>query len=163
MIRSPTKGIPSKTIGSTRGAARLPSEDEELYEHVAGEVARGDVRPGLWAKAFSEAIGDENATRATYLRLRVDQLREEEREAASAAALAHEEQQRRLQEEKLQRARAHSEKQIRRATLGALAWGFVIVAFALVAVGAPPFVFLCAFAVAGLFGLLNWARVRPKG
>jgi hypothetical protein len=53
------------------------TDDELFYEQVAAEVVSGQLRPGLWAKAFSMAAGNEDVARAVYIRLRVDQLLEE--------------------------------------------------------------------------------------
>ena len=48
--------------------------DEQLYARVIAELSReGPVR-ALWAKAYAESNGDDQATRALYLRLRVGQL-----------------------------------------------------------------------------------------
>ena len=53
--------------------------DEQLYARVIAELSReGPVR-ALWAKAYAESNGDDQATRALYLRLRVGQLAAEER------------------------------------------------------------------------------------
>lgn len=51
--------------------------EERLYEIVAGEIAKGDIRQGLWAKAFSQSSGDEQAAKSKYIKLRVDSLRDE--------------------------------------------------------------------------------------
>ena len=51
--------------------------EEKLYEIAAQELVSRSVRPGLWAKAFSEARGDEQQTKAAYIELRVAMLREE--------------------------------------------------------------------------------------
>lgn len=51
--------------------------EERLYEIVAGEIAKGDIRQGLWAKAFSQSSGDEQAAKSKYIELRVDSLRDE--------------------------------------------------------------------------------------
>jgi len=53
--------------------------DEQLYARVVAELSRqGPVR-ALWAKAYAESNGNDQATRARYLRLRVSQLAEEDR------------------------------------------------------------------------------------
>ncbi|MCG7641925.1 hypothetical protein MHM99_10390 [Alteromonas sp. MmMcT2-2] len=51
--------------------------EERLYGIVAGEIAKGDIRQGLWAKAFSQSSGDEQAAKSKYIELRVDSLRDE--------------------------------------------------------------------------------------
>jgi cell division protein FtsL len=45
-----------------------------LYDVVAGELDKGDIRQGLWAKAFADADGDEAKTKARYINMRVEQL-----------------------------------------------------------------------------------------
>lgn len=48
--------------------------DEELYAIVAEEVFRKDVVPGLMAKSFADASGDEQKAGAMYLKRRVKVL-----------------------------------------------------------------------------------------
>lgn len=50
------------------------AEEEVLYAQAASEVAEGDIRPGLWAKATAASDGDEQKARARYIGLRVEQL-----------------------------------------------------------------------------------------
>lgn len=52
-------------------------QDEKYYEVTATEIASGNVRPGLWAKALSESSGNEAKTQARYIQLRVGQLKTE--------------------------------------------------------------------------------------
>ena len=62
------------------------SEVEELlYEIVAAEVAAGELRSGLMAKAVAETGGNDAAAHALYLKFRVKQL---VRELAAQAAAA---------------------------------------------------------------------------
>lgn len=49
--------------------------DEQVYALVALEVADGEIRPGLWAKAFAEAGGNEQRAQGIYINLRVTQLK----------------------------------------------------------------------------------------
>jgi len=51
--------------------------EEQLYAHAAEEVASGQIRQGLWAKAIAETGGDEAAAKAHYLKLRVEIMRAE--------------------------------------------------------------------------------------
>ena len=51
--------------------------EERLYAQVAEEVASGQIRQGLWAKAIAETGGDEAAAKAHYLKLRVEIMRAE--------------------------------------------------------------------------------------
>ena len=57
------------------GGNSLSNSDESLYEQALREVEDENLRKGLWAKAFSESLGDENKTKALYISLRVAQLR----------------------------------------------------------------------------------------
>ena len=50
--------------------------EEQLYAQAAEEVASGQIRPGLWAKAIAETGGDE-AAKAQYLKLRVEIMKAE--------------------------------------------------------------------------------------
>jgi hypothetical protein len=49
----------------------------QLYSQAAEEVASGQIRQGLWAKALAEADGDESAAKGRYLKLRVAIMRAE--------------------------------------------------------------------------------------
>lgn len=68
-------------VRSRVAANRIP--EEAYYEMTAAEVESGNVRAGLWAKALSEALGDEKKAGAIYIKLRVQTMREE----AAAAIL----------------------------------------------------------------------------
>ena len=48
--------------------------EEAIYIQVAEEVARGEYKPGLQARAIAETDGDERKARARYLKLRAEQL-----------------------------------------------------------------------------------------
>jgi hypothetical protein len=62
-------------LGDARIAKALANAEEEaLYERAAHEIAEGNIRPGLWAKATASADGDDQKARARYLSLRVEQL-----------------------------------------------------------------------------------------
>ena len=49
----------------------------KLYELVIDELQKGKEIKGLWAKAFSESDGDEEKTRARYIKLRVEMMGDE--------------------------------------------------------------------------------------
>lgn len=53
-------------------------------KQAAEEIETGNREDALWYKAFAEGGGDENATKAAYIRLRVEQLR---RAAIAASAV----------------------------------------------------------------------------
>ena len=50
-------------------------QEEQVYALVAFEVADGEIRPGLWVKAFAEAAGNEQRAQGIYINLRVAQLK----------------------------------------------------------------------------------------
>ncbi len=52
-------------------------QDEQLWAAALAELEQQRRRPGLWARAFSEAMGDEAKASAIYLALRVRQLKAE--------------------------------------------------------------------------------------
>lgn len=49
--------------------------EEAYYNQVARELESGQVRAGLWAKAFADASGDTARARARYIKLRVASLK----------------------------------------------------------------------------------------
>ncbi len=51
--------------------------EEKLYEMAGEELVTKRVNRGVWAKAFATAQGNEARTKATYIELRVAQLREQ--------------------------------------------------------------------------------------
>tara|TARA_B100000886_G_C20261662_1_gene423177 strand:- start:306 stop:530 length:225 start_codon:yes stop_codon:yes gene_type:complete len=52
------------------GASKLA--EAQPHAQAAEEVASGQIRQGLWAKAIAENGGDQAATKAHYLKLRVE-------------------------------------------------------------------------------------------
>src|SRR5689334_7193894 len=58
-------------------------DDEATYARVMEDLQRSGPVPGLWAKVFEEADGDERVSRARYLRLRAAQLRRQDKESAA--------------------------------------------------------------------------------
>lgn len=49
--------------------------EEKLYEYVAKEIAAGEIRQGLWAKAESQAVTSSDAdVKRKYIELRVELL-----------------------------------------------------------------------------------------
>jgi len=51
--------------------------EEQFYEQAATELAMKCPKSGIMAKAFSKCEGDEKKSYALYIKLRVQQLREE--------------------------------------------------------------------------------------
>lgn len=48
--------------------------EESAYEQAARELEKNEVRKGLWAKAFSEADGNEQVAGARYIKMRSEQI-----------------------------------------------------------------------------------------
>lgn len=55
----------------------ISETDEKLYAIAAEEIKTNTTRPGVMAKAFSDARGDDQRASALYIRYRVVQLRNE--------------------------------------------------------------------------------------
>jgi hypothetical protein len=55
--------------------------DEAFYNQVAEEIQANKTSPGLWTKAFAQAGGNTERTRAVYIKLRVAQLASEKRQS----------------------------------------------------------------------------------
>jgi hypothetical protein len=65
----------SKKVADAKIARALGNAHEEmLYAQAASEIAEGNVRPGLWAKALSLGDGSEDKAKAKYMALRVEQI-----------------------------------------------------------------------------------------
>lgn len=54
--------------------------EQRFYDLVARELQDGVLQPGLWARAYTETNGDERRAKATYIRLRVNELQIIDRE-----------------------------------------------------------------------------------
>ena len=54
--------------------------EEEIYELISEEIESSSRKKGIWTKAFSEAEGDENKTKALYIKYRFDQIKEGHKE-----------------------------------------------------------------------------------
>ena len=50
--------------------------EEEIYELISEEIESNSTKKGLWTKAFSESEGDEQKTRALYIKYRFDQIKQ---------------------------------------------------------------------------------------
>ena len=50
--------------------------EEEIYELISEEIESSSSKKGLWTKAFSESEGDEQKTRALYIKYRFDQIKQ---------------------------------------------------------------------------------------
>jgi hypothetical protein len=70
--------VPPPAAAAAPVAPSFSEIDQRYYDLVADELARQDVRPGLWARALAESGADDKRTRAFYIRLRVAELQREE-------------------------------------------------------------------------------------
>jgi len=61
---------------SAESATKRLSE-EALWEQVADEIDKGELRKGLWLKAKSEGAGDKNKAESIYIKLRMQSLIDE--------------------------------------------------------------------------------------
>ena len=48
-------------------------DEEKIYSTIAKEIESNKLKKGLWTKAFSESEGDENKTKALYIKSLVSQ------------------------------------------------------------------------------------------
>jgi hypothetical protein len=61
-------------------ARQSPDVDEDaIYATIANELKTGATKEGLWTRAFAECDGDENRTKALYIKRRAETLIAEER------------------------------------------------------------------------------------
>ena len=58
--------------------------EQRIYDLVAREIQDGILKPGLWTRAYTETDGDERRAKATYIRLRANELQAIERERNAA-------------------------------------------------------------------------------
>ena len=66
----------SKTNNKTTAIDRL--NEERIYELVANEIKNNIRKDGLWAKAIAKSSGDIKIAQSTYIKLRVQQIKDEE-------------------------------------------------------------------------------------
>jgi hypothetical protein len=52
-------------------------KDEKIYSQVLSEIESNDYRKGLLAKALSQASGNEEKSRAIYIKLRYQSIKDE--------------------------------------------------------------------------------------
>ena len=66
----------SKIDNKTTAIDRL--NEERIYELVANEIKNNIRKDGLWAKAIAKSSGDIKIAQSTYIKLRVQQIKDEE-------------------------------------------------------------------------------------
>jgi FOG: Ankyrin repeat len=60
------------------------NDEERFYTIVANELESNTIQAGLWTKCFALSDGDEKLTRAKYIQMRVEQLRDKARKRLEA-------------------------------------------------------------------------------
>jgi len=80
-----TNTLDRATWTRTQGDTVAKVSEEDMYAAALAEVQSGATRPGLWAKAFADSEGDENKSKALYIKLRVQQERESQQQEQKAA------------------------------------------------------------------------------
>jgi hypothetical protein len=50
--------------------------EDRIYDEVATEIRSGQIDQGTWAKALAKSNGDLNITKSTYIKLRVNKLKD---------------------------------------------------------------------------------------
>ena len=60
-----------------KNAAVARLVEERLYGIVAAELANGEIREGLWAKALADSKGAEEAAKGLYMKYRVQSMRDD--------------------------------------------------------------------------------------
>src|SRR6056300_1009731 len=68
---------------------RIMNIDDQLYDIVAKEMRAESLVEGLYTRAFAEADGDKEKAKARYIKLRVQQLRQEYDTRVSQAKEEH--------------------------------------------------------------------------
>lgn len=75
-LRGWFNGLSATKAAKAHIAARqIP--DESYFEMAMKEIQDGQIRPGLWAKAWAEAQGDDTKAKALYIKLRVATMKSE--------------------------------------------------------------------------------------
>jgi hypothetical protein len=77
-LKAPPPALTGSAAGAPADATPFSGADQHYYDVVAEELARKDVKPGLWARALAESGADDARAQAFYIRLRVAELQREE-------------------------------------------------------------------------------------
>jgi len=64
-----------KKLQRNLAASRLL--EEQLFEQVAQELSKGEMRVGLWTQALANSNGDEEKAKAIYIQYRVQSIKDE--------------------------------------------------------------------------------------
>jgi hypothetical protein len=96
---------PKPNISSADGGAA--TIDKSLYAVPWDELESGRFSKGLWARVFSENNGDDEKTRAAYIRARVKELEVQRQETKNKTEI---EKQKKIQQEIQRKAREEAER-----------------------------------------------------
>lgn len=78
---APTSSVAPLSVAENEPQAQeIVDPNEGMWAQALVEFESSDRRPGLWARSFSEARGDENLAKASYLGARVRELESARRE-----------------------------------------------------------------------------------
>ena len=67
----PAKGNTSnQPLPPTHAEAHAEADENAIYAAIAEELKSGNADPGLWTRLFAECNGDENKTKAQYIKQR---------------------------------------------------------------------------------------------
>jgi hypothetical protein len=77
---SPTPGAFGINLSSITAQAST-SDDDAIYASIAQEIKSGTTDEGLWTRLFAECDGDENKTKAAYIKARAARLTAENKAA----------------------------------------------------------------------------------
>ncbi len=62
-------------VRGRNAASKIP--EEAYYEQASAEIRKGNLREGLWTKAWAESGGDTTKAQAHYIKLRVATMKDE--------------------------------------------------------------------------------------
>ena len=66
--------ILTQAKASLTATANDAATEDELYEKIGIELDSGNTHTATWLKAFSQANGDENLAKASYIKMRIERL-----------------------------------------------------------------------------------------
>ncbi len=73
---------PDRDNASFAGQLEVSVDEENIYVAIATELETGSVDKGLWTRLFAECSGDEQQTKALYIKQRAERLISAERISA---------------------------------------------------------------------------------
>ena len=86
------------------------SEQEPYYEEALNEMNSGDRRPGIYAKALADSLGDEKKVDSLYLKYRAQSLMEEAEKIESERIESERIESERIESERIEAERIEAER-----------------------------------------------------